>query len=109
MYSQGDKRRLNQLIKMYLSNKITTTVFCDEVYYCFDLELESSELTDEEKRYFRKLDNVTSRYSEFEEDFKLAPRAFNTDKDVYEKAKETRCNLSSLFSALEEEEQLDEE
>lgn len=109
MYPKNDKRRLYQLIELYLSNKITTTLFCDEFYYCYVLELEISDLTDEEKLNFAELDNVTGRYSKYEEDFKLDPRAFNTDKDVYEKAKETRCNLSSQFSALEKEEQLDEE
>lgn len=96
MYAINDKRRLYQLIEMYLSNKISTTVFCDEFYNCYDLELDKSNFSEIEIQKFEELNKVSSRYSQYEEDFKLDPKAFATDEEVYEKVKETQYNLKSF-------------
>ena len=78
MHPKTDKRRLYQLIDMYLAGFITARVFCDEFYYCYDLELDKTHLDDLEIKLFEELDEVSSRFSEFEEDHKLDPKAFAT-------------------------------
>ncbi|GHV44572.1 hypothetical protein FACS1894180_6080 [Bacteroidia bacterium] len=99
MFEKNDKRRLYQLIDMYLSGIITASVFCDEFYYCYDLELDYETLTDIEQQYFSKLGTVSGRFSEFEEDHKLASKAFFTEEQLKDKIVETKEKLSSSFAA----------
>lgn len=42
MFDKKDKRRLYQLMDMYVAGTITASVFCDEFYYCYDLELDNT-------------------------------------------------------------------
>lgn len=90
MYAKNDKRRLYQLIEMYLSKTITASVFCDEFYYCYDLELDRSTLTELETQVFAELDKVSSRFSQYEEDHKLDPKAFTTEAELNQKILEVQ-------------------
>ncbi|GAB6868096.1 hypothetical protein [Bacteroides rodentium] len=94
MYKRGDKKRIYQLIEMYLSGKITTTDFCDEYYYSYDMELNNLSLTKQERLYLDKLGKITSRFSEYKEDHLLDPKAFSTTKEVYEIVLEVKNKLS---------------
>lgn len=65
MHKKNDKRRLYQLMDMFLEGTISTSVFCDEFYYCFDLELDYDTLTSLEYSIFSELGIVCGRFSEF--------------------------------------------
>lgn len=84
MYAKNDKRRLYQLLKLYLSQQITASTFCDEFYFCYDLELNHSTLTELEMQLFAELDKVCSRFSPYEEDYKLDPKAFVTETELHQ-------------------------
>lgn len=83
MYEKTDKRRIYQLIDMYLSGKINETTFCDEFYYCFDLELDCDTLTEEEYEAFYELSEITIRFSEFENDIKKYPGVYRTKEEIH--------------------------
>lgn len=93
MYDKSDKRRLYWLIDQYLLDKIDEPVFCDEFYYSYDLEVDSNTLTDIEKVVFAELSQVSSRFSQYEEDHKLDPRAFSTVEELKQKIIETKEKL----------------
>ncbi|MGC4059177.1 MAG: hypothetical protein QM743_13825 [Chitinophagaceae bacterium] len=93
MYDKSDKRRLYWLIDQYLSDKLDETGFCDEFYYSYDLEVDRNTLTDIEKIAFASLSKVSDRFSSYEEDHNLDPRAFSTVKELKEKIIETKAIL----------------
>lgn len=79
---------------MYLSGKIDAPTFCDEFYYCYDQELDREVvLTDKELRAFEKLDVVSGRFSQYEEDHKLDPKAFFTEAQLKQAIIETEEEL----------------
>ena len=63
MYAKNDKRRLYQLMDMYVDGVITASVFCDEFYYAYDLEIADKDLTETERYMFTELDKISSRFS----------------------------------------------
>ena len=95
MFDKNDKRRLYQLIDMYLQGNITAKVFCDEYYYSYDLEINSDTFTDKEQAAFMELSVVTDRFSEFEEDHKKYPNGFFTEEELRSKIIETKERLKS--------------
>jgi len=90
MYKKTDKRRLYWLIDRYLENDINESTFCDEFYYCYDLELDRTTLTAIEKQMFSELNQVTSRFSPYEQDHFLDKHAFTTVKSLKNKIQETK-------------------
>jgi hypothetical protein len=90
MFEKNDKRRLYWLLDQYLSGKITERVFCDEFYYSYSLEINDNDLTELEQKTFSELDKIASRYSEYEEDHKLDPKAFYTTEQLKQKIIETK-------------------
>lgn len=80
MFAKNDKRRLYQLMDMYLSGFIEAPTFCDEFYYSYDLEMDYKTLSKEEHSAFSELSTVSGRFSEFEEDHKKYPGAYFTEK-----------------------------
>ena len=89
MYAKNDKRRLYQLMDMYVDGVITASVFCDEFYYAYDLEIADKDLTETE------LDKISSRFSEFESDHQLDPKAFSTEYELRQKILEVRNILKN--------------
>ena len=85
IYEKNDKRRLYWLIDEYLSGNINESTFCDEFYYSYDLEIGPKALSDIEKQAFSDLSKVASRFSQYEEDHKLDPRAFTTVEQLRQK------------------------
>lgn len=61
---------------MFLSGKITASVFCDELYYSYDLEIDYNTLNAVEQKAFSDLSSFSSRFSEFKEDHEKCPNAF---------------------------------
>jgi hypothetical protein len=94
MYEKTDKRRLYWLMNMYLSAKIDAPTFCDEFYYCYDQELDrETALTEKELEAFEKLDTVSGRFSRYEQDHKLDPKAFFTEAELKQTIIETKEKL----------------
>ena len=106
MYEKTDKRRIYQLIDMYLSGKINETTFCDEFYYCFDLELDYDTLTEDEYKVFYELSEITGRFSRFEEDHQQHPGVFYTKEEVQQKIIETKEKLRNYFEELKNQEDI---
>ena len=94
MYERTDKRHIYYLIDMYLSDKIEESTFCDEFYYSYDLELDRSTLTEEERKAFFELGEVAGRFSEFIEDHKKYPGVYYSKDELRKKVIETKNRLS---------------
>jgi hypothetical protein len=90
MFEKNDKRRLYQLMDMYLAETISASVFCDEFYYSYDLELDETVLTDLESQVFSDLGTFAGRFSPYEENYKLDPKAFFTEEQLREKVLEKK-------------------
>lgn len=103
MYPRTNKRRLYQIIEMYLSDRINEPSFCDEFYYSYDLEIDYDTLTDEENHVFGELSDVASRFSEFEEDHVDHPGVYYTKEELRKKILETKNKLKKSFEELEKE------
>lgn len=95
MYDKKDKRNLYWLLDEYLLGEINEQVFCDEFYYSYDLELNHSTLTEIEAISFSELSQVSSRFSQFDEDHKLDESAFSTVKELRQKIIETKEKLKN--------------
>ncbi len=93
MYEKTDKRRLYQLMEMYLSGKIDAQTFCDEYYYCYDLEFDYETLTEFEAKCFSELSTVAGRFTNIEEDLKKYPGAYFTEDELKQKIIETKDEL----------------
>ncbi|MBV4360611.1 colicin immunity domain-containing protein [Pinibacter aurantiacus] len=93
MFEKNDKRRLYWLLDQYLSGKINASIFCDEFYYSYDLELDYSSLTELEHRLFSELSTVAGRFSEYEEDHLALPEGFYTKEELKQKIIETKEKL----------------
>ncbi|AYB38245.1 magnesium and cobalt transport protein CorA [Brevibacillus laterosporus] len=78
------KERLYWLIELLQQNEIELPKFCDEFSYTYNIDLDYDELTELESEMFRNLADVTSRFSPYEEDHKLDPKAFYKVEDVRE-------------------------
>ena len=95
MFEKDDKRRLYQLMDMFLSGKITASVFCDELYYSYDLEIDYNTLNAVEQKAFSDLSPFSSRFSEFKEDHEKCPNAFFTEEQLYQKVKRIKEGLKA--------------
>jgi len=101
MFERTDKRRIYQIINMYLSNKIDAWAFCDEFYYCYDLEIDSRNLSDIEKKLFSELSIIAGRFTKFEDDLKQYPGTYFSEeqlrKKVFEVQEQLNIKSQSLF------------
>ncbi len=100
MYERTDKRRIYQLIDMYLAKKIDEITFCSDFVSSYDLELDYETLTEEEHIAFSELGKIASRFSEFEEDIKKYPGIYYTKDDLMQKIIETKEKLVKFFKEL---------
>lgn len=95
MFEKDDKRRLYQLMDMFLTNFITASVFCDEFYYSYDLEVSNDDLSEIEQQVFSDLSKVSSRFSQFNEDHVKYPKGFFTEDELRQKIIETKEKLKN--------------
>jgi len=93
MYKNNDKRRLYWLINKYLLNEIDESTFCNEFYYSYDLEINVDVFTDNEKIFFSELNEITSRFSQYEEDHMMDSKAFSDIDELKKKIIETKIKL----------------
>ena len=94
MFENNDKRKLYYLMDQFIESKISPETFCDEFYYCFDLELADSGLSHIEEIKFSELSEVSSRYSGYESDHLLDPNAFFSKQELLDKIIETKNILN---------------
>ena len=85
MFEKNNKRRLYWLMDRYLSDKITPEIFCDEFYYCYDLEIDIKVLTKCEKEIFSELSDTCSRFSKFEADIANYPETYLSEEQLRKK------------------------
>jgi len=97
LIQNNDKRRIYQLIDMYLDEKINEAAFCHEFYCSYDLELDYDTLTEEEYKAFYELSEITIRFSEFEKDIKKYPGVYRTKEELKKKIIETKEKLVKYF------------
>lgn len=95
MFEKNDKRRLYQLMNMYLSDTISSKVFCDEFYYSYDLEVSDDDLTEFEQKAFSELSKISDRFSEFEEDLVKYPDTYYNEEELRKKIIETKDKLQN--------------
>lgn len=98
MHEKNDKRRIYQLIDLYLSDRISTSTFCYEFYCAYDLELNFESLSKDEYIALYNLSEVTIRFSEFEKDIKNYPGVYSTNEDVRKQAEKTKEKLINYFN-----------
>ena len=70
---------------MFIMSQITASVFCDEFYYSYDLEIDSTMLSNKEQSAFSELSIVSSRFSPFEYDHDRYPKAIFNEKEIMKK------------------------
>ena len=99
MYDKTDKRRLYWLIDQYLSEKIDETTFCNEFHDSFVNEMNYDTLTSFEFDIFRDLSDVSQRFSQYEEDFKLWS-GFVSAQQLKDKTLETKEILKKRWSKM---------
>ena len=109
MYKKTDKRRIYQLIEMYLSEKIDEAAFCSDFVPSYDTELDYDTLTEEEHTAFSELGKVASRFSEFEEDIKKYPGTYFTKAELKNAILETKEKLKKHFDELKNDGDIDED
>lgn len=93
MYDKTDKRRIYQLMDMFLSGRIDAWNFCNEYFYCYDLELDRETLTELEIKAFSELGTVVRKFTNIEEDIKKYPGTFFTEEQLKQKTIETKGRL----------------
>ncbi|MBL0743091.1 hypothetical protein [Chryseolinea lacunae] len=93
MFPKDDKRRLYQLIDMFLAKQITASVFCDEFYCSYDLEIDYDTLSPLEYSAFSELEKVSSRFSQFNEDLGKYPGVYYNNEELKQKIFETKEKL----------------
>lgn len=96
IFEKNKKRRLYLLMEQYLLNRITARIFCDEFYYCYDLDLDSNTLNEQEQKAFKELAIVTNRFSEFKEDHEKYPGTYFDEAKLKKKIIETNDILKLL-------------
>lgn len=95
VFEKTDIRRVYWLIDLYLTNKISADIFCNEFYVCYDLEVDKDILTQEEHTAFSELSTIAGRCSTFAEDHINLPGVYYTEQDLKNKVNEVKKLLST--------------
>ncbi|BCK00753.1 hypothetical protein [Anaerocolumna chitinilytica] len=74
--------QLYYLIREYKKGNYITKTFCEEFTVIYCNERYRAGLNDIEEIVFDGLNDVTSRYSEFEEDLNMYPKVYKSECDV---------------------------
>jgi hypothetical protein len=96
MYKNTDKRKIYQLMDMYLSGEIDGWTFCNEYYYCYDIELDDKDLTELESMLFAQLSSITGRFTNKEKDLLNYPNVYYTEKELKQRVIETIQRLQPI-------------
>lgn len=90
IYEKTDKRRIYELIDLYLSQGINAWTFCSEYHTCYGIEIDLDTLNDAEEKAFKELAIIAGRFSPFEEDHKKYPGTYFTEDELRQKIIETK-------------------
>jgi hypothetical protein len=101
MVALSDKRQLCWLIDQYLFGKINGSDFSNELYKCFDLEINFEMLTQAEYEAFSSLARVASRFTSLEDDLVRYPGVYFTPEQLHQKIIETKRALQNCWPNLE--------
>lgn len=93
MFPKDDKRGLYQLIDMFLTKQITASVFCDEFYRLYHFEIDYDALSPLEEAAFLELEEVSSRFSQFNEDLEKYLGVYYNEEELEQKIVETKEKL----------------
>jgi hypothetical protein len=102
MFERKDKRRIYQLINMYLAGKISENTFCDDFVPTYHQELDYDTLTEEEHKAFSELGIIAARFSDIIEDLIMYPGVYYTKLDLKKKIVETHEKLKDYFNDFQE-------
>lgn len=76
------KQELYYLLKAYKRDEYDINTFCDVYLDMFYPDRPVNELSEFELEKFNGLAEIISRYSQYEEEHKLYPNVFSTEKEV---------------------------
>lgn len=87
-----NKGKLDWIIDQYLLQKIDESTFCNEYHNLFVNEMDVNTFTDIEYVIFSNLSDISQRFTEYKEDFKLW-KGFVTAEELTQKVVETKARL----------------
>lgn len=87
------REELYYILKEYLSNRYTSTVFADVMFNAFYPDRPIDALSEAEFEEFNRLAEAVSRFSRYEEDFINCPNAFVSSEELFSTATEVYQNL----------------
>lgn len=88
-----DLEKVLYYIQEFLNNKIDVDTFCDKFTVFFAQEADYDTLTKKEYQILKDLEDTTSRYSPFEEEFSLYP--YKGEEEVRKKVQQVLDALNS--------------
>ncbi len=91
----SDRDYLEYLIKELLTGKYEVKVFCSLFTEKYSTKTNRKELSDDERKCFSELNEMTARFSDIEDELKITNLYFNKEqilKKVEQIAKELRIN-----------------
>ncbi len=95
-FRRSDKRRIYALIDSYLSSKISALDFCDEFHSSYGMDLNLESLSDTERSVFSSLDEVSGRFSPYNNDHEKHPGVYFTEDELKEKVISSRNALDAV-------------
>lgn len=81
------------LMEQFINGDISARKFCDLFYESFGLEMDLSLLSGNERKEFERLSEVSSRFSEFDEDRVNFPNAYSDENELLERVLSVQANL----------------
>lgn len=94
IFNNNTPEYIYHLMDQYIKGYISAREFCDLFYESFDVEIDLSLLTSDERNEFERLSEVSSRFSEFEEDRSKFPNAYADENELMKRILSVRSNLS---------------
>jgi hypothetical protein len=90
------KEKLYALIDDFINNRIYIDLFCSMFSYTYDLEVDLSSLSHEERQQFKELSRIAYGYCDNDDEVKKLPQYYFTDKQVVAKVDEV-CQKLNIF------------
>ncbi len=87
------KEKLYYLLEQYYLNKYSTEIFTDDFTITYNLETDYESLTENENKLLGDLCTITSRFSPYEEDLKIA-NVYYSERQVKDKATKVYLRLN---------------
>ena len=97
MFEKNNEKMLYWLIDQYLTDKITAWTFSSLYSECYNLRLDSSLLTDKERKLFDELNIIASRFSDVEDDLKMYPGTYFSEQELQRKVIEVKRSLENEY------------